>query len=142
MKCQRHFVGVWDHSAVKKRDSKEAVFILRREAEGLLGTEGHKDVAAVQRALPGRSVATGGFIRRHVRLVGHVDFPAPAPAGGRGEGVSPLHLRGHTGCCVVRAAARGRRARRALPHAAPELCGRVSPAQLFFNRALQRRAGY
>lgn len=40
VKCQQHFLRVWDRSAFESRDSKEAVFILRREAEGLFWERG------------------------------------------------------------------------------------------------------
>lgn len=125
-------------------------FTTRRELRALLsagiteiflvGGEGaRKD--EVQRALPARPGAAGDFGRGHVRFVGPAAFPASVAAGG-GEGVPYFHLCGHRSPSVGRAAARVRGARRALAHAAPELCGRVSPPQLFLDRVLPGRAGY
>lgn len=65
---------------------------------------GSKDVAQIQPKISDSLVSAGDPVGRHVCFVGSSDFPAPGSAGG-GEGVSPEHLDGHPGLCLVRPAA-------------------------------------
>lgn len=100
---------------------------------------GYEDVAHVQPALADCPVPAGGPVGRHVGVVGHSDLPAPGSAGG-GEGLSAVHLRAHAGAHLGCAAARLRRALRALPHPPFKRHGGLSPPRLLFHGGLRRRA--
>lgn len=151
LKCQLHFLGVEDCGAFFWGVVSSFCFTPQKGNYGQLLSAGITEIFfgggegarkdEVQRALPARPGAAWDFVSGHVRFVGPVAFPAPVAAGG-GEGVPSLYLCGYRGPSLGRAAARLRGARRALAHAAPELCGRVSPPQLFLDRGLPGRAGY
>lgn len=102
---------------------------------------GDQDVAQVQPTFSNSSVFTGDLIGHHVRFIGHFDFPASVSTGGS-EGDPSFHLCGHARSRLGRPAAGLHGALCSGPHPSFELGGRVSSPQLFFNRAVQGRAGH
>lgn len=136
LRCLRAFwqLRIAGDACLKSRTVEGKVFILRRNVSD-------KNDAQVQPAVTNSSVFAGGFIGHHVCFIGHFDFPASGSTDG-GEGVSLFHLLGRPGSCLGRPAAGLHGALRPVPHPSPQLCGGLSPAQLLFNRGLQRRAGH